>query len=269
MFIGKRDFKIGKHTYIMGIINATPDSFSDGGRFPELKTQLHRVETMISEGADIIDIGGESTRPGFTPVDAAEETARIVPLIKEVKRLFDVPVSADTYKAEVARAALDAGCDMINDIRGLEGSPDMGRVIAESGACCCLMHSIDRAGVPDFINKCIADLDNIARQAVCAGIVRDRIILDPGVGFGKDYKDNLSVLRHLDAYKSLGYPLLLGTSRKSVIGLTLNLPVDERLEGTLATTAMAVLAGWSFVRVHDIKENKRTIQMIEAVLNTL
>jgi dihydropteroate synthase len=269
MFIGKRDFKIGKHTYIMGIINATPDSFSDGGRFPELKTQLHRVETMISEGADIIDIGGESTRPGFRPVDAEEEAARIVPLIKEVKRLFDVPVSADTYKAEVARAALDAGCDMINDIRGLAGSPDMGQLVAESGACCCLMHSIDRAGDPDFLHKCIADLNSIADQAVSAGIGKDKIILDPGVGFGKKYEDNLSVLKHLEEFRQLGYPMLLGTSRKSVIGLTLDLPVDERLEGTLATTALAVMAGWSFVRVHDIKENKRTIQMIEAVLNTL
>ena len=269
MVIGNRDFEIGKHTYIMGILNATPDSFSDGGMFPSLKTQLLRVERMISEGADMIDIGGESTRPGFTPVDAAEEAARIVPLIKEVKRLFDIPVSADTYKAEVARAALDAGCDMINDIRGLEGSRDMGKVIAESGAFCCLMHSIDRAGDPDFINKCMADLEKIAGQAVCAGISKDRIILDPGVGFGKSYQDNLSVLSHLEAFKTLGYPLLLGSSRKSVIGLTLNLPVEERLEGTLATTAMAVMAGWSFVRVHDIKENKRTIQMIEAVLNTL
>ena len=269
MIIGNRNFEIGKHTYIMGIFNATPDSFSDGGRFPDLKTQLCRIETMISEGADIIDIGGESTRPGFTPVEAAEETARIIPLIKEVKRLFDIPVSVDTYKAEVAQAALDAGCDMINDIRGLAGSSQMGAIIAGSGACCCLMHSIDRAGDPDFIGKCMEDLRDIAGQAAGAGIRRDRVILDPGVGFGKNYYDNLSVLSHLDAFKALGYPLLLGASRKSVIGLTLDLPADERLEGTLATTAMAVLAGWSFVRVHDIKENKRTIQMIEAVLNTL
>ena len=267
MVIGNKHFDIGTHTYIMGIFNATPDSFSDGGRYPELKMQLGRIEKMIEEGADIIDIGGESTRPGFLPVDPQEEASRIVPLIKEVKRLFDVPVSADTSKAEVAEAALDAGCDLINDIRGLAGSALMGKVIAESGASCCLMHSINRAGAPDFLDRCLADLADIKGQAISAGIKSDRIILDPGVGFGKNYHDNLSVLRNLDAFKALGCPLLLGTSRKSVIGNALGLPVDERLEGTLATTAMAVMSGWSFVRVHDIKENKRVIQMIEAVLN--
>ncbi len=267
MLIGNKKFETGRHTYIMGILNATPDSFSDGGKYTGLKEQLEHIEKMIEEGADIIDIGGESTRPGYLPVDEEEEAARIVPLIREVKRLFDVPVSADTCKTEVAKAALDAGCDMINDIRGLTGSPGMGELIASGGAACCLMHSADRAGDPAFLNRCLADLRDIAGHALSAGISRDRIILDPGVGFGKNYQDNLDVLRHLGAFKELGYPLLLGTSRKSVIGLALDLPVDQRLEGTLATTAMAVMAGWSFVRVHDIKENKRVIQMIEAVLN--
>lgn len=269
MFIGNKQFDIGRHTYIMGIFNATPDSFSDGGRYPELRMQLARIEKMIEEGADIIDIGGESTRPGFLPVDPQEETARIVPLIKEVKRLFDVPVSADTCKVQVAQAALDAGCDMINDIRGLAGGPGMGKLIADSGVSCCLMHSTCRAGDPAFLEKCLKDLADIAANALSAGIKGDRIILDPGVGFGKNYQDNLSVLRHLDAFKALGYPLLLGTSRKSVIGNALDLPVDERLEGTLATTAMAAISGWSFVRVHDIKENRRVIQMIEAILNVM
>lgn len=264
--IGNRQFDIENHTYVMGILNVTPDSFSDGNRWNGLDKALNRVEKMLAEGMDILDIGGESTRPGYTQISAEEEIERVVPVIEAVKERFDVPLSLDTYKTCVAKAGIDAGADMINDIWGLKYDKDMAKVIAESNVVCCLMHNRDEADYHDLLSDIKADLKESLAIAENAGIPKAKIILDPGIGFAKSYADNMEVLRSMGDFRELGYPLLLGCSRKSVIGYALDLPVEERLEGTLVTTVMAVQQGYSFVRVHDIKENVRVIRMSEAVL---
>ena len=266
MIIGTKEFDTKNHTYIMGILNVTPDSFSDGGRFRRLDDALKHAEEMIRDGADILDVGGESTRPGHTRITDSEETERVIPVIEKLKQEFDIPVSIDTYKSSVAKAALQAGADMVNDIWGLKYDKNMASVIAGYHAACCLMHNREEPVYQDFLPDVLNDL----RESVClakeAGIDGGKIILDPGVGFGKDYEMNLAIIRHLDRLQELGYPILLGTSRKSVIGLTLNLPSDQREEGTLATTVYGMTKGCSFVRVHDVKANLRAIRMTEAIL---
>ena len=266
MRIGGRDFDTANGVYIMGILNVTPDSFSDGGRWIRPGAALRQAERMAEEGAAIIDIGGESTRPGSTPVEAEEEAARVLPVIEAVKRETGLPVSVDTYKHETARLALEAGADLINDVWGLKyDSGEMARVIARSGAACCLMHNRREADYADFMPELIADLRGTLDIADAAGIARDRVILDPGVGFGKSYEQNLTVLHRLSELKALGCPVLLGASRKSVVGLTLGLPADERLEGTLAATAAGVLGGAAFIRVHDVRENLLAAKMALAI----
>lgn len=265
MKIGNRLFDVRNHTYVMGILNLTPDSFSDGGRWRERDKALYRVEEMLSEGMDILDVGGESTRPGHTTISSQEEIDRVIPVIEAVKNRFDVPISLDTYKEQVAKAGIKAGADMINDIWGLKKDNAMAKVIADSGVPCCLMHNRKEAEYVELIPDMLKDLQESVKIALEAGISREQIILDPGIGFGKTYVDNMEVLQSLKEFGKTGYPLLLGVSRKSVIGLTLDLPVEERLEGTLVTTVLAVLQGYSFVRVHDVKENVRAIRMTEAV----
>lgn len=265
MKIGNRLFDMRNHTYVMGILNLTPDSFSDGGRWRERDKALYRVEEMLSEGMDILDVGGESTRPGHTTISSQEEIDRVIPVIEAVKNRFDVPISLDTYKEQVAKAGIKAGADMINDIWGLKKDNAMAKVIADSGVPCCLMHNRKEAEYVELIPDMLKDLQESVKIALEAGISREQIILDPGIGFGKTYVDNMEVLQSLKEFGKTGYPLLLGVSRKSVIGLTLDLPVEERLEGTLVTTVLAVLQGYSFVRVHDVKENVRAIRMTEAV----
>ncbi len=267
MQIGNRNFEIGHHTYVMGILNITPDSFSDGGRYNSPDAALFRAEEMIKEGADIIDIGGESTRPGYEKITTEEEIARVVPVIEQMKKRFDIPVSLDTYKADVAKAGIQAGVDLINDIWGLKGDNNMAEVIASHNVSCCLMHNRTEAIYKDFIKDVLSDLEESLMSAKNAGIASDRIILDPGIGFAKNYEQNLLLLQQLETLHSFGCPILLGTSRKSVIGLTLDLPSDERVYGTVATTVMGVMKGCSFVRVHDIKENVQAIKMTEAVLH--
>lgn len=264
--IGSREFDLKNHIYIMGILNVTPDSFSDGGKYSRIDQALLRVEEMVKEGMDILDIGGESTRPGYTPLSQEEEKERILPVVEAVKKHFDVPVSLDTYKSKVAEAGIQAGADMINDIWGLKYDEKMAGVIANAGIPCCLMHNRKEANYQSLIGDIIADLEETLSIAEDAGIDRNKIILDPGIGFGKTYEQNLSVLHHLEEFNSLGCPMLLGVSRKSVIGLTLDLPVTERMEGTIATTVLGVMKGCSFVRVHDIKENLRAVRMTEAIL---
>lgn len=280
MRIGSRDFDVRNQTYVMGILNVTPDSFSDGGKWNSMDRALKHVEEMLAEGMDILDIGGESTRPGSDySMPEQEEMERVLPCIEAVKARFDVPISLDTYKSRVAEAGIAVGVDLINDIWGLKWDPDMGRVIAEHGVACCLMHNRravvregdgenaeNRFGYQNFLEDVKADLAESAELARQAGISREQIILDPGVGFAKSYEQNLAILGRLDSLQSLGYPILMGTSRKSVVGLTLNLPVTERLEGTLATTVLGVLKGCAFVRVHDVKENVRAIRMTRAIL---
>lgn len=265
MRIGNREFDVDKHTYIMGILNVTPDSFSDGGKWNDEEAALKHAEEMIAEGADIIDIGGESTRPGYTLLSDEEEIARVVPVIRAVKSRFDVPVSIDTYKSHVARAALEAGADLVNDIWGLKYDKALAGVIAEYQVPCCLMHNRREADYQNFMEDMLHDLSETVSIAKNAGIADQNIILDPGVGFGKTYENNLEAINRLELMHELGYPILLGTSRKSVIGLTLDLPASERLEGTLATTVMGVMKKAAFVRVHDIRANARIIKMTEAI----
>ena len=265
MRIGTHEFDVKNQTYIMGILNVTPDSFSDGGKYHGVDAALKRAEQMKREGAAILDIGGESTRPGFTPVSEEEEMERILPVIEAVKHNIDIPVSVDTYKSAVAESAILAGADLINDIWGLKADPHMAELIAKHKVACCLMHNRTNTAYENFMQDVLADLKDSLKLAEQAGIVKDKIILDPGVGFAKSYEQNLDVLRNLEQMSTLGYPVLLGASRKSVIGLTLDLPSEERLEGTLATTVTAVQKGCAFVRVHDIKENYRAIQMAQAI----
>ena len=244
MRIGSRDFATTGHTYIMGILNVTPDSFSDGGKFDQIDAALKHAEEMIRDGADVIDIGGESTRPGYTKISDEEETDRVVPVIEAVKKEFGIPISVDTYKSGIAEAAAQAGADLINDIWGLKYDPHMSEVIAKSGLACCLMHNRDNTEYRNFMEDVKQDLRETIALAKAAGIADDKIILDPGVGFAKSYENNLEVIRRLKEFNELKYPVLLGTSRKSVIGLTLDLPAAERVEGTIVTTVMAVEAGW-------------------------
>ena len=266
MKIGNRVFDVAHKTYIMGILNVTPDSFSDGGKFNRVDAALRHAEEMIRDGADIVDIGGESTRPGHTMISEEEEIARVVPVIEAVKSRFDVPVSIDTYKSKVAQAALRAGADLVNDIWGFKYDRKVAELTAQFGAACCLMHNRLEPIYQNFLEDVIRDMEDCVQIARDAGVSDDKIILDPGVGFGKTYQMNLDIIHHVDALHALGFPILLGTSRKSVIGQTLGLPTDQRVEGTLATTVIGVMKGCAFVRVHDIKENKRAIQMTEAIL---
>ena len=266
MFIGNREF--GKHTYVMGILNVTPDSFSDGDRFNDIDRALKHTEELVNDGADIIDVGGESTRPNYTQISDSEEIERVVPVIEKIKQNFDIPVSIDTYKSAVASAAVSSGADMINDIWGLKYDGNMAKVISESGAACCLMHNRKNAQYNSFVDDVLNDLRESVEIAKRAGIQKDKIVLDPGIGFAKSYKENLIMTNNLERMNEIGYPVLLGTSRKSMIGLTLDLPSDQRLEGTIATTVMAVIKGCMFVRVHDVLENKRAIMMTEAIINS-
>lgn len=266
MRIGNREFDTENGVYVMGILNVTPDSFSDGGRWLERDAALRQAAKMAAEGAAIIDIGGESTRPGHRPVGAEEEAARVLPVIAAVKRETGLPVSVDTYRHETARLALEAGADMINDIWGLRyDGGEMARLIAQSGAACCLMHNRKSAEYRGFMPELLEDLRCTLDLAAAAGIARERIILDPGIGFAKSCGQNLTAMHRLDELAALGCPVLLAASRKSVIGLSLGLPVEERLEGTLATTAIGVLQGAAFVRVHDVKENLRAARMALAI----
>ncbi len=265
MRIGNREFDLNNKCYIMGILNVTPDSFSDGGKFRELDKALFQVEKMLAEGMDVLDIGGESTRPGHEKISDEEEMERVLPVLEKVRAGFDVPISLDTYKPAVAKAGILAGADLINDIRGLKYDTRMAEVIAEAGVCCCLMHNRQDAVYGSFITDVMNDLRESISLAKAAGIAEDKIILDPGIGFGKTREQNLEMIAKLDGLHTLGYPLLLGCSRKSVIGLTLDLPVEERLEGTLVTTVVGVLKGCGFVRVHDVKENLRAVKMAEAI----
>ncbi|WP_024856547.1 dihydropteroate synthase [Ruminococcus albus] len=268
MKIGSREFDTANECYIMGILNVTPDSFSDGGKFNNIDSALSHAEAMISEGADIIDVGGESTRPGFVRISDEEEISRIVPVIEALKSRFDVPVSIDTYKYKVASAAAEAGADLINDIYGLKyDNGEMADLIAKTGLPCCLMHNRNDMDYDSFMDDLISDMRGSVDIAKKAGITDDSIILDPGVGFAKSLENNLEAIDRLDMLKNeLGYPVLLGTSRKSVIGLTLDLPSDQRVEGTLATTVVGVMRGAAFVRVHDVRENFRAVKMTQAIM---
>ena len=268
MKIGNRTFDIKNDCYIMGILNVTPDSFSDGGKWTDIDKAIAHVEDMIEEGASIIDVGGESTRPGHVQISIDEEISRVVPVIEMIKKNFDIPVSIDSYKSPVVEAALKAGADLVNDIWGLKYDRKVAELIARYDVPCCLMHNRDNTDYSNFIEDMLDDMKETLEIAKLAGIPDDHIILDPGVGFGKTYEHNLIAIDQLERLVELGYPVLLATSRKSVIGLTLDLPADQRVEGTMVTTVMGVQKGASFVRVHDVKENMRAIRMTQAIINS-
>lgn len=267
--IGGKVWQWGKRTYIMGILNVTPDSFSDGGIFYDIKAALQHSAQMVSEGADIIDIGGESTRPGFTVLTAKEEIERVIPVVESLSKEADILISIDTYKAETADAAIKAGAHLINDIWGLKHDKEMAAVIAAAGVPVCIMHNRDNKDYNNLMEDVISDLAGSIEIAKKAGISDENIIIDPGIGFAKTYEQNLQVLRNMDMLKRLGYPVLLGVSRKSVIGLTLGLDVNNRLEGTLALTAYGIMKGADIVRVHDVLQNARTAAMTDAVARLL
>lgn len=267
MIIGSKEFDLKNHFYMMGILNVTPDSFSDGGKFDDMDKALYQVEKLVGDGTDILDIGGESTRPNHIKITSQEEIERVCPIIEKVKQRFDIPVSLDTYKSDVAKAGLTAGADLINDIWGLKWDGTMAEVIADAGVPCCLMHNRRNMDYKDVVEDMLTDLGESVDMALEAGISKENIMLDPGIGFAKDLNMNLSVMKHLERMKELGYPVLLGTSRKSMIGLTLELPVEEREEGTLTTSIMGLMAGCSVFRVHDVKTNLRGLRMAEAILN--
>lgn len=253
--------------YVMGILNATPDSFSDGGAYLDVEKAVAHALQMINEGADIIDVGGESTRPGSMPVDAEEELKRVIPVIKALRAVSDVPISIDTYKGVVAEEALKAGATLINDVWGFQKDPQMPHVLAKYGVKAIAMHNQEGT---HYDNGVIADMKRFFDKSIAlareAGALESQIILDPGIGFGKTVAQNLEVMKELGQIKSWGYPVLLGTSRKSMIGNVLDLPVQERLEGTLATTVVGVMAGMDIIRVHDILPNCRSIKMTQAIL---
>ena len=268
MKIGNKIFEPSEKTYVMGILNVTPDSFSDGGSYTSIDKAMEQAEKMIQQGADIIDVGGESTRPGHVQIGDEEEIKRVVPVIREIKKKFDIPVSIDTYKSAVAKAALEAGADLLNDIWGFRYDEKMTELAAEDDVPVCLMHNRDNLDYDDFMEDVKKDLQISLDIAEKYGVKKENIMLDPGVGFGKTYEQNLMVMNHLEEIVDMGYPVLLGTSRKSVIGLTLDLPVDEREEGTLATSVLGAIKGCQFVRVHDVEKNVRALKMTDAILHS-
>lgn len=266
MRIGNKEFNIGERTYIMGILNVTPDSFSDGGKFNEIEAAVAQAKKLIKDGADIIDIGGESTRPGAEYVTEEEEIKRVVPIIKAIKEQLDVIISIDTYKSKTAEEAVKAGADIINDIWGAKYDKNIAKVAAKYNVPIILMHNRQPKPYENLMKDVVADLQESIDIAIEAGVKKENIILDPGIGFAKTYEENLIVMNNCEIIKEMGYPVLLGTSRKSMIGLTLNLPVNERVEGTLATTVIGIMKGLEFVRVHDVLENKRVAVMTDAIL---
>lgn len=266
--LGSKTLHLGERTLIMGILNVTPDSFSDGGRFDQVDKALEHAHQMAADGADIIDIGGESTRPGHTRISVEEELDRIMPVIEELKKdqSFDVPLSIDTYKPEVAKKALTAGVEMLNDVWGMKENKELGKVAATYQVPVCLMHNRSSTDYEDLIPDIITELEESIELAHQAGIDDTRIIIDPGIGFGKTYDQNLEVMRSLKDICNLGYPVLLGTSRKSIIAKTLNLPAEERVEGTAATQSLGIAAGADIIRIHDVKEMKRVATMTDAIV---
>lgn len=268
MIIGQRFFD-KKGPYIMGILNVTPDSFSDGGNYTDIDKALMHTKNMLDEGADIIDVGGESTRPGHMKISVQEEIERTCFVIEAIKENYNVPVSIDTYKHEVAKAALMAGADLVNDIWGLTYDDMMAETISRHNASVCLMHNRKNAVYDNLMYDVVSDLNNMLEIAKNAGISEDRIMLDPGIGFAKTTEENLIVMNNLERIVEMGYPVLLGTSRKSMIGNTLNLPVEEREEGTIATSVIGLMKGCTFFRVHDVKANYRALKMTNHIINSI
>lgn len=263
-----KELELGHRTLVMGILNVTPDSFSDGGRYYSIENAIAQAQRMVDEGADLLDIGAESTRPQHEEVSAEEEWQRLEPVLKTLLEHVAVPISIDTYKASVAAKALEAGAHMINDVWGLQKDPDMARVVGEYQAPVIVMHN----QVGTSYHHLMGDMLNFLRESIelakAHGLSGDQIIVDPGIGFGKTTEQNLEVMARLAELRTLGHPVLLGASRKSFIGKTLNQTVDNRLEGTLSTSVLGVVAGVDFIRVHDVQANYSAVQMADAVVRS-
>lgn len=265
MIIGGKSFD-EDHSYIMGILNVTPDSFFDGSKYNNMDAAVRRAVSIQEDGGDIVDVGGESTRPGYTMISDEEEIERVVPVIERIKKEIDIPISLDTYKSGVALAGIEAGADLINDIWGLKWDPKMAEVIAKAGVACCLMHNRKDTDYKSFVEDVECDLAETIQIATKAGIADDKIILDPGVGFAKDTAQNLEIVACMERLNQFGYPVLLGVSRKSIVGNTLNIPKEERMVGTVALDVIGVLKHARFLRVHDVKEHFQAVKMVEAVM---
>jgi len=266
--IGEFDFRWGERTYVMGIINVSPDSFSGDG-VCGVEAAVEQAKRFVAEGADILDIGGESTRPGSKPVSEEEEIQRVVPVIRAISAEVGVPLSIDTYKPAVASCALEAGANMVNDIWGLKRGIEIAHVAAEYGASIILMSNQREEPASSIIPAVLADLESGIEKAILAGVSESDIIIDPGIGFGKTVEQNLEIIYRLGEIKRLGKPVLLGTSRKSVIGLTLGVAEDDRLEGTAATVAIGIATGADIIRVHDVRAMKRVARMSDAIVRRL
>lgn len=264
---GKYNLSLGTKTYIMGILNITPDSFSDGGNYLDMNNAIKHAKKMIDDGADIIDIGGESTRPGSIEVTAKDELNRVLPVVENLVKELDVLISVDTYKADVAEKVLQAGAHIINDIWGLQKDKNMAEVIAKFDVPVVIMHNQNGTEYDIDIMQSITEFfEKSIDIALKAGIKKEKIILDPGIGFGKTPEQNIHVMSRLEELNKLGYPILLGTSRKSMIGKILDLPSNERVEGTLSTSVIGIMKGIDIIRVHDIKENLRTVKVADAII---
>jgi dihydropteroate synthase len=264
---GTYELPIHQRTLVMGILNVTPDSFSDGGNYNNIEKALEHARQMVQEGVDIIDIGGESTRPGHDPVSLEEELTRVIPVVERLTREVNVPLSIDTYKAEVARQAIAAGAHIINDVWGAKADPDMPRVMADANVPVILMHNRTDKNYTSFIDNVLQDVKESIDLVKAAGVQDHHIILDPGIGFAKTYEHNLEMMYHMDKLVALGYPVLLGTSRKSFIGKTLgDVPVTERTYGTAATVALGIERGCRIVRVHDVQPMVHICRMMDAML---
>ncbi|MCP1156287.1 MULTISPECIES: dihydropteroate synthase [Bacillus] len=263
---GPYELDYGKKTLVMGILNATPDSFSDGGKYFDADKAVKHALEMAANGADIIDIGGESTRPGFDEVSAEEELERVIPVIRAVAKEVPLPISIDTYKAAVAEEAISAGAHIINDVWGAKKDPKMAETASRLGVPIILMHNRENRDYSVFVRDVLNDLYESIHIARNAGVKEENIILDPGIGFAKNLPYNLEMMRNLDTITSLGYPVLLGTSRKSFIGTILDLPVEERVEGTGATVCYGIQKGCQIIRIHDVKEMSRLAKMMDALM---
>ncbi|QOR68761.1 dihydropteroate synthase [Cytobacillus suaedae] len=263
---GPYTLDFSKRTLIMGILNITPDSFSDGGKFNQVDSAIIHAKEMIEQGADIIDVGGESTRPGSAKVLQEEELARVIPIIKALSKEINVPISIDTYKAEVAKQAIEAGAHIINDVWGAKADKKMAEVAAKYGVPIILMHNRDNRDYQDLLPDMILDLQESISIVKEAGVMDEKIILDPGIGFAKNFEHNIEALQNLEKITELGYPVLLGTSRKSFIGQILDLPAEQRGEGTGATTCLGIQKGCHMVRVHDVLLNSRLAKVMDVLV---
>ena len=266
MIIGNKFFDLDKKKYIMGILNVTPDSFSDGVKYLDVEKAFNHGIKLIQDGADILDIGGESTRPGSLPISSEEEMERVIRVIEKINKEVDIAISIDTYKSDVAEEAIKKGADLINDIWGFKKDKNMAKIAKKYDLPCCLMHNRENMEYNNLIEDCIKDLEESINIAISEGISKDKIIIDPGIGFAKGYDENIRILKNLERFKELNYPVLLGASRKRFLGKILNLDdASDRIIGTVAISLIAILKGCSIIRVHDVLENKQAIMVYEAI----